>query len=239
LMLAGEREISLIDFWLLVPFAGSPLFEEYGQSLLFDERVSDFAAHPETCIDIDFVKKYPKTFSALHYYATKYIDRNTFLRIVYLMLNLSHLRYTSFMLARDSRLGFPGKFLEELSLLKLPTGNIYQNSATLSALSGVCDFIRDIVNPLNLECHPVHDIIKFDLAWNDVSFSDIRDKRIRVEQFSYDILEYIRNIKSCRYEKLPTAISSRPCSILFRKSSDNSVDAVKIPDLFRGSATVA
>jgi radical SAM superfamily enzyme YgiQ (UPF0313 family) len=236
LCLAGDRDTSRLDFWLLVPFPGSPLFEQYGDSLSLDERHSDFAVYPQTVVETDFIKDYPKIFSTLYHYQTEYLDRVTFVAAIYLMLNLTCLRYTSFMLLRDEQLGFPEKFLAQLSLLKLPADNIYRTAGTPSGLSSACDFIKKVLNKPDLEGHPIHDLMKFDLAWNDISFSKIYEKRIRIEEFSYDILELIKEAKSCRFSKVQTSIHRQNCSILFRKSAEKSVDAMKIPDLFKKSA---
>ena len=68
LYLAGDRDTSKLDFWLLVPFPGSPLFENYGNVLSIDERHSDFAAYPRTELDRDFIDKYPEVFSIFYHY---------------------------------------------------------------------------------------------------------------------------------------------------------------------------
>ncbi len=236
LYLAGDRETSKLDFWLLVPFPGSPLFENYGNVLSIDERHSDFAAYPRTELDRDFIDKYPEVFSIFYHYRTEYVDRITFVRAIYLMLNLAYLRYTSFILLRDDRLGFPEKLLDKLSLLELPPGNLYQHSGSLSALSVVCNFIKRAFRQPDFENHPIHDLMKFDLAWNDICSSETQEKRIRIENFSYDILEFIKDIKSSRFSHLPGSINGQSSTILFRKSAERSVDAMKMPDLFKEPA---
>lgn len=233
LFLAGDRDTSIVDYWLLVPFPGTPLFEQYGHTLSLDECLSDFAVNPKTPVDISFVRHYPKVFSTLYHYATEHLDRTSFIRVVYLMLNLGYMRYTLFMLLRDGSLGFPEKLLEHLKLLELPGSNIYQNSGNLAALFAVRDFIVKVVALLEMDEHPIHDLMKFDLAWNDISFSEAQDKRIRTENFRYDVLAIIKEIKAHGFLSLPESIREEPCTILFRKSTERSVDAIKMPDLFK------
>ncbi|MBI5247980.1 MAG: B12-binding domain-containing radical SAM protein [Desulfomonile tiedjei] len=232
LCLAGDRGVSLLDFWLLVPFPGSPLFEQYGHTLSLDERLSDFAVHPKTPVDIRFIKQYPKVFSTLYHYASEYLERDIFLRVIYLMANLSYMRYTSFILLKDNRFGFPEKFLEQLQLLELPSGNIYNSLGHLSELVGVCEFIKAVFGGPEFEYDLIHELMKFDLVWHAVRFSEEDDRPIRIEDFSYDIIGFIKEARSNRFTRLPKSVNRESCSVLFRKSGETSVDVVRMPALF-------
>jgi radical SAM superfamily enzyme YgiQ (UPF0313 family) len=233
LYLAGDREISIIDFWLLVPFPGSPLFEEYGHTLTLDDHYSDFALHPTTPVDLEFIRRHPKVFSMLYHYTTERVDRTTFVRIIYLMVNLLRLRYTSFMITRDDRFGFPEKLLEHISLLELPPGNIYHHSGSHLALAAVCDFIKRTLDQQEFDGHIIHELMKFDLVWHSVWASCERGNPFRIEDFTCDILEFITQVKCDQFQRIPSSVDRRPCALLFRKTGELTVDIVKLPPLFQ------
>jgi radical SAM superfamily enzyme YgiQ (UPF0313 family) len=233
LYFAGDRDNAATQLRLLVPFPGSPLFEEYGDSLAIDHHLSDFSIYPSTPVDMEFIKKYPQVFSTLYHFIPVHLDREVFVRMTYLMLNLLHLRYTAFVLLRDDRLGFPESLLERIADLELPSDNIFSHLGDTPSLAAVSAFMRRVINELGLETHPIHDFIKFDLAWHEVGTAEDPDKQVRVEEFSHDIMAFIREAKAGRFLQLPEIGNEAPCSVLFRKHGAKDVQAVKLPDVFR------
>jgi radical SAM superfamily enzyme YgiQ (UPF0313 family) len=233
LYFAGDRDVIELYLRLLVPFPGSPLFEEYGNSLSIDHHLSDFSVYPSTPVDMEFIKKYPQVFSTLYHYNPEHLEREVFVRVTYLMLNLLHMRYTAFWLLRDIKLGFPESLLERIADLELPSDNIFSHVGDAQSLLAVAAFIRRVVDELGLEKHPIHDFIKFDLAWHSVGTAESPEKQMRVEEFSHDVMAFIREAKAGRFLHLPEIGSEAPCSVLFRKHGTKDVQAVKLPDVFR------
>ena len=116
---------------------------------------------------MEFIKRYPTgIFDALSLYS-RTLDREVFIRVTHLMLNLLHMRHTAFWLLRDVKLGFPESLLERIADLDLPSDNIFSHLGDTQSLLAVSAFIRRVVNELGLEAHPIHDFMKFDLAWHD------------------------------------------------------------------------
>jgi radical SAM superfamily enzyme YgiQ (UPF0313 family) len=233
LYFAGDRDEIGTYLRLLVPFPGSPLYDQYGHSLAIDHHLSDFSVYPSTPVDIEFIEKYPQVFSTLYHYIPEQIDREVFVRVTYLMLNLLHMRYTAFLLLRDSKLGFPESLLERIADLKLPSDNIFGHLGDTHSLVAVSAFIKRVVNELRFETHPIHDFMKFDLAWHTVGTSEIPDKQVRVEEFSHDVMGFIAEAKAGRFRYLPETQNNTPCSVLFRKHGTKDVQAVKLPEVFR------
>jgi radical SAM superfamily enzyme YgiQ (UPF0313 family) len=230
---AGDTDEIETHLRLLVPFPGSPLYEKYGNSLAIDQHLSDFSVYPSTSVDMEFIKKYPEVFSPLYYYIPEKVDREVFVRVTHLMLNLLHMRYTSFLLLKDVKLGFPESLLERIADLQLPSDNIFSHLGDMQSMLAVSAFIRRVVNELGLEAHQIHDIMKFDLAWHEVGTAEMPDQQMRVEEFSHDVLGFINESKAGRFRYLPETRNDTPCSVLFRKHGTKDVQAVKLPEVFR------
>ena len=96
-------------------------------------------------------KKYPQVFSTLYHYVPEHLDREFFVRVTYLMLNLLHMRYTAFLLLRDVKLGFPESLLERIADLELPSDNIFSHLGDSQSLLAVSAFVRQVVNELGFE----------------------------------------------------------------------------------------
>jgi radical SAM superfamily enzyme YgiQ (UPF0313 family) len=229
----SDKGLSETMVWLLVPFAGSPLFDKFGQHLGIDEHLSNFAVSSATLVDLEFARKYPQVFSTLNHFKTKHVSRDIFVRVVHLMGNLDCLRYTGFALLRDSRLGYPESLLDRIEELPLPAGNIFHCARLHQPLAAVADFIAKTVNRLGFKDHYIHDLIKFDLAWHTVDTDEITDEQTLVEEFSHDVLAFIREARAGRFRYLPETRNDTPCSVLFRKRCIDGVQAVKLPEVFR------
>lgn len=233
LYFAGDRDDVEIYLRLLVPFPGSPLYNEYGTSLGIDQHLSDFSVYPSTPVDMEFIKKYPQVFSTLYHYIPENVEREVFVRATHLMTNLLFMRHTAFLLLRDKKLGFPERLLERIADLKVPSDNIFNHLGDTQSLLAVSDFVGRVVNSLGLEAHPIHDFIKFDLAWHRVGTAEIPDDQMRVEEFSHDVIAFIKEAKAGRFRYLPRTRNDTACSVLFRKHGTKDVQAVKLPEAFR------
>ena len=233
LYFAGDRDQGELHLRLLVPFPGSPLYDQYGHSLAIDHHLSDFSVYPSTPVDMEFIKRYPQVFSTLYHYIPENLDREVFVRVTYLMLNLLHMRYTSFFLLSDVKLGFPESLLERIADLELPPDNIFSHQGDTQSLVAVSAFIRRVVNERGLDAHPIHDFMKFDFAWHTVGTAEIADEQMRVEEFSHDVIAFIMEAKAGRFRYLPETRNDTPCSALFKKHGTTDVQAVNLPEVFR------
>jgi len=233
LYFAGNRDQVELHLRLLVPFPGSPLYKDYGDSLAIDQHLSDFSVYPTTPVDMEFIKKFPQVFPTLYHFIPEHIDREFFVRVTYLMLNLLHMRHTAFLLLRDARLGFPDSLLEGIADLKLPPDNIFSHLGDTQSLVALSAFIGQMVDELGLEAHPIYDFIRFDLAWHEVATAESHDKQMRVEEFSHDVIPFITEAKAGRFRCLPETPNDARCSVLFRKLGTKDVQAVKLPEVFR------
>jgi radical SAM superfamily enzyme YgiQ (UPF0313 family) len=233
LYFAGNRDQVELHLRLLVPFPGSPLYKDYGDSLAIDQHLSDFSVYPTTPVDMEFIKKFPQVFPTLYHFIPEHIDREFFVRITYLMLNLLHMRHTAFLLLRDARLGFPESLLKRIADLELPSDNIFSHQGDTQSLVVVSAFLKQMVNELGFETHPIHDFMKLDLAWHEVGTAEMPDQQTRVEEFSHDVMGFIAEAKAGRFRYLPETRNDTPCSLLFRKHGTKDVQAVKLPEVFR------
>ncbi len=228
----SEEGLSRPFIWLLVPFAGSPLFEKFGSKLAIDEHISNFAVSVSTSVDIEFAKKYPGVFSTLYYFIPEHVKRSVFIRVAYLMFNLLCLRYTGFVLLKDVRLGYPQSLLDRIEELPLPEGNIFHHTQTPESFAAVADFISGTVKRLGFEDHYMHDLIKFDLAFNSIDLQENHPVSAITRKFSYDVVGLVKKIKSDHFLRLPHDVPKQACSVLFRKLPDGQVDCVRLPDIF-------
>ena len=231
----SKERLSETFIWLLVPFIGSPLFEQFGQQLAIDEHLSNFAVSRHTLVDIEFAKKYPHVFSTVHYFVPEHVDRSTFIRVLHLMTHLLSLTYTGFALLKDRRLGYPECLLGRIGELPLPKGNIFKHVGTSESVIRVSDFIADTVNELGFQDHYIHDLIKYDLAVRSSELCTNDQRSTTMLNFTYDVITLIGEIKAARFRTLPDAISTKSCSVLFIKRENGMVDCVKVPESFRGS----
>lgn len=229
---SGERGLSDIFIWLLVPFPGSPLFAKYRNQLALDRHTSNFCVSPATLVDTEFARKYPQVFSTLYHYVSNHINRDVFVRVAHLMMNLVCLRYTGFVLLQDPRLGFPESLLDRIEDLKLPEGNIFNHIATLESLISVSQFIARCVNLLGHSDHYIHELIKFDLAFNRPKLSEDRAESTVVDDFTFDVTAFIKEIRANGYRHLPRNVIREAGSVLFRKRQDGAVDFMKLPAVF-------
>ena len=130
-------------------------------------------------------------------------------------------------------MGFPESLLERIADLELPSDNIFSHLGDTQSLLAVSAFVRRVVNELGLEAHPIHDFMKFDLAWHKSARLKCRDQQMRVEEFSHDVMGFIAEAKAGRFRYLPETRNDTPCSVLFRKHGTKDVQAVKLPEVFR------
>ena len=154
-----------------------------------------------------------------------------------MMMNLVFLRYTSFALLKDSELGYPESLLERIGDLDLPEANIFNLIASTESLISISDFITRSLNLLEHPDHYIHDLIKFDLAFNKPELSDDGSESTVVESFSFDVTAFIKEIRADRYRRLPGNLIREPCSVLFRKRLEDAVDYMKLPTVFRAKGS--
>ncbi len=230
---SGDRDEAALHLRLLVPFPGSPLYEQYGHSLAIDQHLSDFSVYPSTPVDMEFIKKYPQVFSTLYHYVPEHLDRELFVRVTYLMLNLLHMRYTAFLLLRDAQLGYPDSLLERIVDLELPSDNIFNHLGDSHSLAAISVFVRQVVNDLGFEDHPIHDFIKFDLTWHAAGTAETVDRQMLVEEFSHDVLGFISEAKASRFKFIPKIREHAGCQVLFKKHGTKEVQAVRLPEVFK------
>jgi radical SAM superfamily enzyme YgiQ (UPF0313 family) len=237
LCFCSEQAVSRTFMWLLVPFAGSPLFEKFGSRLAIDEHISNFAVSIATSVDVEFAKKYPKVFSTFYYFVPEHVERNVFIRVAHLMINLIYLRYTGFVLLKDVRLGYPQSLLDHIGELQLPEGNIFHHAQTPESFAAVTDFISRTVKRLGFKDHYIHDLIKFDLAFHCADLEEKHTVSAITREFSHDVMGIVKEIKSNHFDRLPHDMPKQTCSVLFRKLLDGHVDCVRLPDIFSSAVS--
>ena len=108
----------------------------------------------------------PQVFSTLYHYIPEHVDREVFVRVTHLMLNLLHMRHTAFWLLRDVKLGFPESLLERIADLELPSDNIFSHLGDTQSLLAVSAFIRRVVNDTGIgsSSDPRFHEVRFGLA---------------------------------------------------------------------------
>lgn len=232
---SGERGISDVFIWLLVPFRGSPLFEQYGHRLAIDEHLSNFAVSPATLVDTELVRKNPSVFPSLYYFVPEHVERDVFVKVVYIMTHLLSLRYTALALLKDPGFGYPDSLLKRIGELRLPHGNIFSHSGSKESLSAVADFIADTVNGLGFGDHYIYDLLRFDLAFNAPTREGNAGHAPVIEAFAYDVMAFVQEVKSNGFRSLPDNVPRTGCSVLFRMQPDGMVDCIRLPEAFKAA----
>jgi len=226
----GGNRFKCLSLNLLMPFKGSQLYEEYGHSLGLDEFSSIITSITETEEDKVLIKDHPDIFSAFYHFFTPKLNRGILVRVPYLLKNLDKLFYTCFMLWQDPDLGFPLTLLRSPLLLELPGEKGGQGIGDLANLRRICRFIENVVRRLGFSEHPIFDVMKYDLAVEQVMRSEATDAKM-VEEFSYDIIGLVEEIKAEGFKRLPAKIEKMDHSIYFYKK-DYNVNAIRLPNIF-------
>ncbi len=218
--------------WSLVPFPGSPLFQEFGKNLGLDEHTSIFATSSSTWIDPEFIKKYPQVSSVYYHFLSEHVSRGVFLRVVFIMRALIYLKYTALALLKDPALAYPESLLNNIMALSLPEGNMFHASLD-EARSIAAEFITKTFGCRDFKDHYIHDVLKLDLALSGKEHRTGKEGVAIIKQFSYDVMAFMKEAKANRFQHLPV-MRKGECSVLFRKRGDDQVDCVKLPDSFKG-----
>lgn len=232
---AGEKGLSHVFTWLLVPFPGSPLFEEYKDKLALDRHLSNFSVSPATLVDFESVRKYPQVFPTLYHYVPEHLDRDLFVRIVYFMMNLLCLRYTAFALLKDERLGYPEALLDRIGMLPIPDGNIYHHIGTAESLKSVCGFINETVVERGFEEHYIRDLSEYDMAVRALEIQEDNQCAALTRRFSHDVLAFVKEVRSNGYRRLPSVVALKDHSVLLKRLSPDAIQCMVLPDAFAGS----
>jgi radical SAM superfamily enzyme YgiQ (UPF0313 family) len=233
LYFSSQAGLSDVFIWLLVAFPGSPLFERYGRQLALDEHVSNFAASPATLVDMEFVKNHAEVFSNFYHFVPEHTPREIFVRVVHLMKNMLCLRYTAFALLKDPEFGYPQSLLDRITELRLPEGNIFSHIGSLESLSQVSGFIAEVINGLGFEDHYIHDLIKYDMTFNSLQLDEAPAGSKLTCSFSHDVMAFIKGIRANGFRELPTKAPLKESAAVFRKLSDDEVDCIELPAIFK------
>jgi radical SAM superfamily enzyme YgiQ (UPF0313 family) len=181
-----------IQLHMLAPTPGTELHSRHGHQLLFDNRFSDMAITELTDEDYSMIKKHPQVFCAFYYYDTPHIERDLLVRINYLMMQMHALPYTSYVLWKDPRCGFPHEIMRQLSALPVPEG-AWDSICGAENVARVSRFLHGALCELGLKDHYVHDVIKYEEAANRVAESLAGSADV-VEEFAYGVHDLIERI---------------------------------------------
>ena len=232
LYFSGQADFSDISTWLLVPFPGSPLFGKYGDKLALDGHVSNFTASPATLVDMELVTNHPEVFSSFYHFVPEHVPREIFVKVAHLMKNTLCLIYTAFALLRDPQLGYPESLLARITELQLPDGNIFGHIGSPETLAEVSRFIAEVINGLGFEDHYIHDLIKYDVAFNSIQSKDTREGATLIRSFSHDVIAFIKQTRANGFRDLPDIVRQKESAAVFRKLPDDVVDCTELPAVF-------
>lgn len=203
----------------LCPLHGSPLYDQYGDSLVLGTGHSDLALSNLADEDIDLVRRYPDIFSSFHQYPTPYLDKKILVRIPYFILNLLRLPYTALLLLADSGLGFPDCILDDEVFLELVPGHCYHDIGTIESFTKVCNVLGRIFIKHGLGDHPIHDVMKCDLALRKVAGDENGESSALIEKFSFNIPVWIEEFEASDFRIVPAPVQGRACDVLFYKEN--------------------
>jgi radical SAM superfamily enzyme YgiQ (UPF0313 family) len=213
-----------IQIHRLYPLTGSRLFKEYDAELEFDGNFYGFAYSSLCEEDFEMVRKYPKAFSAYHYFPTKYLDRVFLLRIHFIMVNLLYMSYTEFIFYKDEMLRFPRCLIEYHSLLDLPP-NSQSKFGKNDTLTLIWKFLNALLHRLGIEEHPVREVMRYELAVKKVRNAEKSDTPMEVEEFNYDVEGLIGEIDANGFHRLPEFVRCERYAMLFTKKDEKVVTA--------------
>lgn len=224
----GGTSYKGIKLNLLAPHKGSPLYENYGHTLRFDE----FNSIPFTPTKADkaLIEDHPALFSAFHHFHTPQLNRDMLVRLPYLLNNLDKLPYTYFMLWQDPEMGFPLTLLKSPLMLELPGEQGGQQSIELADMRRVCRFIESVARGLGFNQHLIFDVMKYDMAVAQLINSEAPEAKMVVD-FSYDIISLVEEIKAGEFTRLPADIEKIDHFVYFYKK-ELSVHAIRMPNIF-------
>ena len=162
LKFAGTSFVDIFLF-MLAPMPMTALFESYRKTLRFDGNLSVIAYTRLTDEDRETITRYPEIFAAYHYYDTPHISRDFLLRAHYFLDHMLMLPNTLRILYQDQSLRFPDRFLEQLSGLPITTLAHYHAE---EQFVNVSNFVMDVLRRSGFEGHPVHQMLKSEVAIN-------------------------------------------------------------------------
>jgi len=162
LKFAGTSFVDIFLF-MLAPMPRTALFKSYRKDLRFDGNLSVIAYTRLTDEDRETVTRYPEIFAAYHYYDTPHISRDFLLRTHYFFDHMLMLPNTLRILYQDRNLGFPEQFLKQFSGLQITTAAHYHAE---EQFVNVSNFVMDVLQRSGFGGHPVHQMLKSEVAIN-------------------------------------------------------------------------
>lgn len=204
----------------LCPLHGSPLYDKYGEALLLDTGYSDLVLSDLSDEEIDLVKKHPDIFSSFYSYPTPNLDMRALARIPYFILNLLRLRYTTLLLLADSGLDFPRCFLNDKDFLELVPGHYFHDVGTVESFTKVCNLLERIFIKRGLGNHPIHDVMKYELALRRVAGDTNGEYSAYIETFSFNVQGWLEQFEALGCRTVPPRGQGGACDMLFCKENE-------------------
>jgi radical SAM superfamily enzyme YgiQ (UPF0313 family) len=198
----------------LCPLHGSPLYDKYRDNLLLGTGCSDLVLSDLSDDEMDLVRKHPDIFSAFYNYPTPHLDQRVLARIPYFILNLLRLRYTTLLLLADSGLDFPKCILDDEALLELVPGHSYHDIGTVKSYTEVCNLLARIFVKRGLGNHPIHDVMKYDLARRIVADDENGESSAYIGSFSFDVQSWLKEFEALRFRTVPPRVQDGACDVL-------------------------
>jgi radical SAM superfamily enzyme YgiQ (UPF0313 family) len=216
------KDKSILQLHMLAPTPGTTLHEKYKSTLNFDDNYSDMATSRPSKSDYQLIRDYPDIFSAFYYYDTPHVDRNTLLKINYLMINIQFLPFTLFVLWKNKNFDFPDCYIDHLELLNMP-GSAWERSDGVGNLSAISKFIKQILRHQRVKDHYIYDLLKYELIASQI-FNEDNPKAGSVisDNFNYDVESILESIRASRYTNAPEFAERDNHYLLFTKRDGKS-----------------
>jgi len=203
----------------LCPLHGSRLYGQYGDNLLLGSGYSDLVLSNLSDEDNDLVRQHPEIFSSFYHYPSPYLDPRILARIPYFILNLFRLPYTTLLLLADSRLGFPSCILDDATFLQLLPGHSYHDLGTIESFTKICDVLERILRKRGFTNHPIHDVMKYDLALRKVTRDANDESASLIERFSFNIQGWVEEFESGGFRIAPPPVQEKTWDVLFYREN--------------------
>lgn len=210
---------------LAVPLPGSPQFDRHSDQMFFDGYSSMIDMALLSTEEIDIIQQHPEVLAPFFAFPTPDLDRQTLVRIKGFVLNLVNMPYTVFLLLHDTSLRFPQCAFEDGALKGFP---LLQPTGDVRALRKVGDFLSAIFGKQGLADHPIHEVIRYDLALKEAIATPAGRPGVVTEDFIYDLRQWSTEVRKSGFTQAP-ALERRTLHFLAFMAGEGYVDVRPVP----------
>lgn len=237
--------IDITQFHILAPHPGTEFMLKCGENLMFDGYFSDVSSGYNQAGDIDVIIKYPKIFSAFHYYQLKYLDRKIIIGLDKTIQILYYcIKWSLFLILDSLKINLYDIYCNWVNSEKCNVQDIIKDDNLF--LYRFKSFLLNFIENQQLDMPFLYDLLKYEMAIYEIyrksnltnrfcgnrkySIDDdqyliSRGDNLFIMKFEYDIQAIIKDIK---FNKIEKSYSRSNSYILLYPEKNNIVSSVNI-----------